>query len=139
MSKINKRYEYSRDLEKLPKLKPAIKRRWLKALRGGEYQQGRNALVQTDPKYGEGFCCLGVLCDLIENDKNRPGRGWNHSNINGWAFDGNTGLLTPKTRDYVFKEPTTQARLNPLIKRNDGVHFRKHSFEEIADIIEEFM
>jgi hypothetical protein len=40
-------------------MNPAIKTQWVAALRSGEYQQGRNFL-RTD----EGFCCLGVLCDL---------------------------------------------------------------------------
>ena len=33
---------------------------WVKALRSGEYQQGRGCLRSRDDK----FCCLGVLCDL---------------------------------------------------------------------------
>jgi len=38
-----------------------IKTRWLKALRSGKYKQGRYALRT---KSDNGFCCLGVLCDL---------------------------------------------------------------------------
>lgn len=37
-----------------------IKAKWLKALRGGKYRQGKSALQTIDGK----FCCLGVLCDL---------------------------------------------------------------------------
>jgi hypothetical protein len=36
-----------------------IKAEWVKALRSGEYEQGRGKL-QSDGK----FCCLGVLCEL---------------------------------------------------------------------------
>jgi len=36
-----------------------IKKLWLEALRSGEYKQAQGLL--TD---GEGFCCLGVLCDI---------------------------------------------------------------------------
>lgn len=32
---------------------------WIKALRSGEYKQGRNRLKRRDR-----FCCAGVLCDL---------------------------------------------------------------------------
>lgn len=40
-------------------MKKEIKDRWVKALRSGDYPQGKEALAQ-DGK----FCCLGVLCDL---------------------------------------------------------------------------
>lgn len=40
-----------------------IKERWLSALRSGEYKQTKNIL-----KDDEGFCCLGVLCDLAVKD-----------------------------------------------------------------------
>ena len=39
-----------------------IKKRWIKALRSGEYEQGRGQLCKDNK-----FCCLGVLYD-IEHD-----------------------------------------------------------------------
>lgn len=42
------------------KMNPKVKKAWLKALRSGEYKQGRSALVDKD----NNFCCLGVLCNL---------------------------------------------------------------------------
>lgn len=42
----------------------ALRSAWLAALRSGEYKQGRKAL-RTDRG---GFCCLGVLCDVIAPD-----------------------------------------------------------------------
>ena len=36
-----------------------IARKWVKALRSGEYKQGRGRLRNRDR-----FCCLGVLCNL---------------------------------------------------------------------------
>jgi hypothetical protein len=36
-----------------------IAQRWVQALRSGEYQQGKRCLRSND-----GFCCLGVLCEL---------------------------------------------------------------------------
>lgn len=43
-----------------------IKGLWLDALRSGEYKQAHETLAKVDPetKQVEGFCCLGVLCDL---------------------------------------------------------------------------
>lgn len=58
------------------KMKPGIRRRWLKALRSGEYKQGVGKLRQTDT-YGkvpvQRFCCLGVLCDLYKKDRVKQG------------------------------------------------------------------
>jgi hypothetical protein len=48
-------------------LKADIKKRWVDALRSGEYQQGRELLVQNDV-LGDRFCCLGVLCEIAVAD-----------------------------------------------------------------------
>lgn len=42
------------------RMDPAIKARWVAALRSGEYKQGHERLRDSDGR----FCCLGVLCDL---------------------------------------------------------------------------
>jgi hypothetical protein len=42
-------------------MKVEVKKRWVEALRSGEYKQGREALRTTDNE----FCCLGVLCDIV--------------------------------------------------------------------------
>lgn len=44
-------------------MNPVWKERWLKALRGGDYKQGKGALRE-----GDKFCCLGVLCDVVDPD-----------------------------------------------------------------------
>jgi hypothetical protein len=41
-------------------MKAEIKKKWVEALRSGEYEQGRDDLRTEDGSY----CCLGVLCDL---------------------------------------------------------------------------
>lgn len=40
-------------------MKKSIATKWVKALRSGKYEQGTGRL-----RGDEGFCCLGVLCDL---------------------------------------------------------------------------
>lgn len=47
-----------------------IKKQWVEALRSGKYKQGRCWL-----KYGDEFCCLGVLCDLHAQTTNREWEG----------------------------------------------------------------
>jgi len=44
---------------------------WLEALRSGEYKQTKGAL-HTKKGKKEGFCCLGVLCDLAVKAKVIP-------------------------------------------------------------------
>lgn len=38
-----------------------VKKQWVEALRSGKYQQGRE---QLRVGLEDGYCCLGVLCDL---------------------------------------------------------------------------
>ena len=42
----------------------SIKQKWVSALRSGKYFQATGALRNED-----GFCCLGVLCDVYDSDK----------------------------------------------------------------------
>lgn len=57
-------------------MKKSLKDRWIKALLSGEYKQGKGRL-----KKGEGYCCLGVLCEV----GNIPYTGSS-------GFPGNSGL-----------------------------------------------
>lgn len=56
-----------------------IKKKWLKALRSDEYEQGQMRLLTTYDVYGEEetevhrFCCLGVLCQIHAEE---TGEGW---------------------------------------------------------------
>lgn len=51
---------------KYRKMKKSVKKKWLEALRSGEYKQGRKCLRQT--VQGETkHCCLGVLSELYNN------------------------------------------------------------------------
>jgi hypothetical protein len=43
----------------MEKMNPEAKKLWIEALRSGEYQQTRSVLHDDN-----GFCCLGVLCDV---------------------------------------------------------------------------
>lgn len=40
-------------------MKPEIREAWIKALKSGDYEQTSGALRRDN-----GFCCLGVLCNL---------------------------------------------------------------------------
>lgn len=49
------------------KLPPEFKAKWLAALRSGKYQQTRFWLHRPN-----GFCCLGVACDLADSEQWYP-------------------------------------------------------------------
>lgn len=48
--------------EKLPK---RFKRKWLEALRGGEYKKGKANLLQYNDEGDKEYCCLGVACAIV--------------------------------------------------------------------------
>lgn len=123
------------------KMNPEVKAAWVAALRSGDYRQGKRKLFQ----YREGekvHCCLGVLCDLYDK-------------ANGFE-------LKPSERGSNYPETTVVAwagldHFNPRVSHawgetgianlNDGSYVtyigksspppREHTFEEIANIIEE--
>ena len=82
------------------KMNPRVKRKWLKALRSGEYRQG-TAQLCTPPHTAAGgvvnssddyeFCCLGVLENLYheemgtEFDEYRQGDGYHSEDCAVWA------------------------------------------------------
>ena len=104
----------------------AIKERWVKALRSEEYKQGDAAL-----HYEDTYCCLGVLCDLVDP--------------NGWdCTNGADHVERSMTRHQGFDSmPSTQVLIeadlddhnaHTLAGLNDEQGW---SFEQIADWIEE--
>lgn len=46
-------------------MKPELKKQWVEALRSGEYKQGEGTFKRAI-KGEESFCCLGVLCDILD-------------------------------------------------------------------------
>lgn len=91
----------------------SIKRIWVKALKNGEFKQGRGTLV------GRGrYCCLGVLRKVAE--------------LGTHTSDGSGGELNVLQLRSVGLSVADQ---KTLIRLNDG-HIpsgtRKHSFAEIA-------
>lgn len=46
-------------------MNPQVKQKWIDALRSGEYNQGSYKL-----RSGNGYCCLGVLCDIYAKENN---------------------------------------------------------------------
>jgi hypothetical protein len=123
-------------------MRTALKDRWVKALRSGKYQQGKSKLRKlattsigdtTEPQQ-EQFCCLGVLCDLVEPKlwEKRHDEWANGSDEDGCGMpreelQRKLGLNKPVTRS---DETTTIA--DKLAEMND----EGKSFKQIANWIE---
>jgi hypothetical protein len=107
-----------------------IKKKWVAALRSGNYAQGLGALCNIDGKGNARYCCLGVLIEEVEGEDVWQGsRG-------DLAFDGERGSPTFEFRKRVgINECINDTSIvGCLVNLNDGCG---NSFEEIADFIEE--
>lgn len=104
---------------------------WADALRSGEYRQTTMQLRDVD-----GYCCLGVLCDL---HRRRTGAGeWSSDGYYNTDDDTDGVIPTPAVAEWAGlkdRSPTVSSDLgNDLITAlNDD---EGHSFEELADIIQ---
>lgn len=123
-------------------MNPEIKAQWVTDLCSGEYEQGKGYL-NADGK----LCCLGVLCEQAVN------AGVIEKETKGGlvVYDGQTDALPLTVIDWAGLPPEGDSR-NPtvyveepgetgdvtLAELNDGENgWRSHSFDEIADLIDE--
>ena len=108
-----------------------IKKKWVDALRSGEYTQGRDALKNGDGQY----CCLGVLCDLAA----REGVVKETAKYGEFYYDGASSLPPVSVMSWaslndIFKRVEYKNVPVPLDALNDSYCL---TFNEIADLIEE--
>lgn len=102
-----------------------VKDKWIEALQSGKYAQGTGALRSED---GEKFCCLGVLCDILD-----PG-GWDSEND-----------FSHSLQNLIYAESTHPEGFLPidperLYRRNAGggdFIDNAQSFDQIANYIKE--
>ena len=102
-------------------MNPTIKAKWLKALRSGDYKQTTGALYADG-----GYCCLGVLCDVL---------GAIPAAAKKDDFWGNFAILPANVakRAGISENPVPSGYTDSLADLNDS----GSSFEDIADIIEQ--
>jgi hypothetical protein len=108
---------------------PDLKTRWLAALRSGEYKQTKEYLRTPD-----GFCCLGVLCDLYDPtvwDSVRDADDDHNYNYNFTSI-GRSSFETLPPSEIAELVDLTEDDCNALAGLND----EGMSFKQIADIIE---
>lgn len=106
----------------------AIKKKWLKALRSGEYTQGTHAMCRASNE-GASYCCLGVLVEEVKGEDV-----WAPKPIvfaeyqdTRLLYQGNTG--TPRNE---FLEECGLDSIGELVQMNDT----GDSFKKIATWIE---
>lgn len=100
----------------------AVKSKWLEALRSGQYRQGRGALRDNQ----DGFCCLGVLCDIIDKDQ------WNKDS-DFWLWKTRSGGVPDEVADEIGLPRSVSYRLATHNDQDDW------SFEELANLIEKIL
>jgi hypothetical protein len=120
-------------------MKTKIKQKWVKALRSGEYSQGKFKLYD-----GINYCCLGVLCQLYLKEIDGT---WDILDKPSWDgisdkyhINGESELLPGAVMDWAELnsgngDPLVNLDLdaNSLAGLNDSLNY---TFSEIADLIE---
>lgn len=128
---------------------PALKKRWVEALRSGKYAQAREALRKYEGGEIAGYCCLGVLCDVIDP------KGWDAEREDDvgdiYVFPHRLAMNDDESLDDDEAEHLgiSVETMHALMKMNDGRLGWSHekrdavfieppkSFDEIATYIEE--
>lgn len=114
-----------------PKIDPAFKQRWVQALRGDQYRQGRERLRDPD----DCFCCLGVACDVL-NSKEWSQEVQPNYGVPGYAWGTHPTGLVGCDLDKALGLPDGTAKILSMKNDGIGVESRPLSFAEIADWIE---
>ena len=113
----------SEQVEQSNKTPVQLKAAWIAALRSGKYEQGKGRLRTNEDK----FCCLGVLCDIVDNTKWKWGGVCNRSHL----YENDIALLPSSLNKILFTD-IELIRQQTLTSMNDS----GKSFKEIADYIE---
>lgn len=121
-------------------MNPVVKTKWMKALRSGRYKQTRAVLHDAD-----GYCCLGVLCQVM-GKRSVPGSGGGReypgASINedddGWFDERGNRRRQPRSKGMPPQDVCEAAELDVIVvgdlaNLNDE---ESMTFKEIADWIE---
>jgi hypothetical protein len=112
-------------MEAFGRMKPSIKAKWIAALRGGLYKQGKGALRDKRNR----CCCLGVLCDQVAPGSWKK-KGFFWSATGNWEHKGDWGIISD---GLARKVGLTPIEVQNLIGMND---YDGLTFKQIADVIE---
>jgi hypothetical protein len=109
----------------MAKMNKEWKAKWVSALRSDRYQQDTGYL-RTD----DGYCCLGVLCDLVDPQgwERHPGLCWDHT--------GGQGVLPGGVIEVAGIQPATPDPIIGGVKLSALNDSGEWSFDQLADLIE---
>ena len=100
-------------------------KKWVEALRSGDYKQTKETLKGELPEGRVGYCCLGVLAEIMGYELE----------VEPYVGDGQGDLYEEEGPKHIyenFKDSIGACLVDELMTHNDyGM-----SFKEIADIIE---
>lgn len=120
-------------------MKKKIAVKWAEALRSGKYKQGRRALKRKSKGGVVRHCCLGVLCELYQQEhktklKVKTEAGCEELPGEIFTFDGNDAGLPEKVMRWSgVRDDLGAIEGCSLSEENDD----GRSFKQIAKIIEE--
>lgn len=117
-----------------------IKEKWLKALRSGDYQQCTGELVKELDNGSRGYCCLGVLAEIVDPAREHPSWQGYDSELLPIEFAKELGLESPEvvsTNHRKSSDPEVKDTVNGNKDTLSGMNDSGSSFAEIADVIEE--
>lgn len=114
------------------KMRPEVKKKWVAALRSGKYEQSTGALRKED-----GYCCLGVLCDLHRKTIKKKDCKWD---LIDYSYFGHDSLLPTEVIAWArldSEDPTVtrDGEAEPLSELNDA----NVEFNEIATLINKWL
>lgn len=103
-------------------------KRWVKALRSGKYKQTKNKLATPD-----GFCCLGVACEMFHKQLRMSKRTVRTSKEKYFVYGGHENYLPSKVVKLLgLSRSTGRFEKGCLADLNDD----GKSFRFIARVIE---
>src|SRR5688572_29009191 len=104
-------------------MKKRIKKLWIEALKSGEYSQGKGRLRRQDSCFDtdsivDSYCCLGVLCDVLEKNKIFEKKKFKFKDGKCITNEGSYGCELPHTILEALKmTPKSQEK---LVEMNDS-------------------
>jgi hypothetical protein len=104
-----------------------LKKKWIKALNSGDFEQGRLYLHHAETNK---FCCLGVLCDLVVDEISTVLT--YHSDDNSYRWGGFVDMTNRLNSVVLGYTGLTDREQHKLINLNDH---RRKSFKKIAKYI----
>lgn len=107
-------------------MKEEVKKKWVEALRSGEFTQAQGYLRIVEEGSSPRYCCLGVLCELMRREFPQLGNNLFFSHYLPQPVMEWSGLTDHNPRVRSREESHTLSNLN-----DHGA-----SFETIADLIE---